>query len=229
MTSLVVSALESSNRVTASSPSSDPTWQVALLFPRQGAWTEGDYLALDARGQRFIELCDGHLEINEMPSFLHQELVRILLFAIARWIDEAQTARSRGKVSVAPLPLRLGAERWREPDILYFKGRPPLHRGYPTAADLVVEVVTDTPDDRRRDTVVKRAEYAVAGIAEYWIVDPAPRTVVVLVLENGAYREHGVFAAGDVVEGRVLAGFRVDVEAMFAEAEAESAESDVDD
>jgi hypothetical protein len=36
--------------------------------------------------------------------------------------------------------------------------------------DLVVEVVSD--DSVERDYETKRAEYAAAGIPEYWIVDP---------------------------------------------------------
>ena len=39
-----------------------------------------------------------------------------------------------------------------------------------TGADLVIEVVS--PDDPDLDLVVKRQEYAQAGIPEYWIVDP---------------------------------------------------------
>jgi Uma2 family endonuclease len=37
-------------------------------------------------------------------------------------------------------------------------------------ADLVVEIVS--PDDVERDIVIKRADYAEAGIPEYWIVNP---------------------------------------------------------
>jgi Uma2 family endonuclease len=43
---------------------------------------------------------------------------------------------------------------------------------YWEGADLVMEVVSSHDEDRRRDLVVKREEYARAGIAEYWIVDP---------------------------------------------------------
>lgn len=51
-------------------------------------------------------------------------------------------------------------------------------------ADLVVEVVSE--DDPERDTKVKRADYASAGIPEYWIVNPLDNTITVLVLEGTA-------------------------------------------
>lgn len=52
---------------------------------------------------------------------------------------------------------------------------------------LVVEVVS--PDQANRDYRYKRSEYAVRGIAEYWIVDPAQQRVTVLEWVEGLYEE----------------------------------------
>ena len=60
-----------------------------------------------------------------------------------------------------------------------------IHEKFWEGADLVMEVVSD--DDRRRDVVTKRLEYAKAGIAEYWIVDPQQATITVLKLADGKY------------------------------------------
>lgn len=30
----------------------EPTWELTTYFPRQGEWTEGQYLALESRGGR---------------------------------------------------------------------------------------------------------------------------------------------------------------------------------
>ena len=50
---------------------------------------------------------------------------------------------------------------------------------------LVIEVVS--PDDPARDYRYKRSEYAVRGIPEYWIVDPAKEQISVLTLNEGFY------------------------------------------
>jgi Uma2 family endonuclease len=50
---------------------------------------------------------------------------------------------------------------------------------------LVVEVVS--PDDPARDYRYKRSEYAVRGIPEYWIIDPAQKQILVLTLIEGFY------------------------------------------
>ena len=95
-------------------------------------------------------------------------------------------------------------------------------RGEPfwTGADLVVEVLS--PDDPDRDLVVKRAEYAAAGIGEYWIVDPERETVTVLGLaadsrRTSDYVEHGAFGRGARVTSRVLPGLGFEADAVFDE------------
>jgi Uma2 family endonuclease len=51
----------------------------------------------------------------------------------------------------------------------------------------VIEVVS--PDDSARDYRFKRSEYAVRGVPEYWIVDPAQKQVLILTLVEGFYDE----------------------------------------
>ena len=81
---------------------------------------------------------------------------------------------------------------------------------YWLGADLVLEVVV--PDDPARDHVVKRGDYAEAGIPEYWIVDPRAGTVTVLVMRGDAYVEH---RHGETAVSTVVEGFGVEVDAIF--------------
>jgi Uma2 family endonuclease len=60
-----------------------------------------------------------------------------------------------------------------------------------------------------RDTKLKRADYAEAGIPEYWIVNPADETITVLTLDGAAYAEHGAFRRGMSAAFALLAGFVV--------------------
>jgi hypothetical protein len=53
-------------------PTTEPTWDIAKLFPDQGYWDEDDYLHLP--GRRLIEFADGSIEVLEMPSERHQRL-----------------------------------------------------------------------------------------------------------------------------------------------------------
>ena len=114
-------------------------------------------------------------------------------------------ALGSGEVFFAPLPIRLWPGKFRDPDIVYLKpGRISDPHHQPQGADLVVEVVSEDDEDRRRDLETKRQEYAEAGIAEYWIVDPKERKITVLKLEGSAYRLHGEFGHGATVSSALL-------------------------
>ncbi len=168
-----------------------PAWEVALLFPAQGAWSEEEYLRLDTN--QLVEFSNGYIEVLPMPSDRHQAIVGFL-FVLFRKLADA----TGGIVRMAPLRLRLYPNKIREPDLLFINSAsdPRRQEAYWTGADLVVEVVS--PDDRERDLVVKRQEYAQAGIPEYWIVDPQAETITVLKLESDRYVEHGVFGRGEI-------------------------------
>ena len=71
--------------------------------------------------------------------------------------------------------MRIRDGKFREPDLaaLLDRADPRNQDRFWLGADLALEVVS--PDDPDRDFVAKRADYAEAGIAEYWIVDPKAR------------------------------------------------------
>jgi Uma2 family endonuclease len=193
-----------------SSTIGEPVWEIARLFPEQGAWSEADYLALDTN--RLIEFNHGVLEFLPMPTLLHQLIALFFRDAFKAYL----AARRGGLVVVAPYRLRLEPGKYREPDVLVMLDHndPRIGNDYTDYADLVVEVVSES--NRKHDEVTKRAEYAKAGIAEYWIVDPERSRIVVLRLEGDAYAEHGVFGPGERATSALLAGFEVDADAALA-------------
>ncbi len=195
----------------ASAPG-EPSWPVALLFPVQGQWTEADYLALQKRTNRLVELSDGSIEVLPMPSPFHQRIVRFL----SRLLETCVAALGSGEVLFAPLPIRLWPGKFRDPDIVYLRpGRIADPRHQPQGADLVMEVVSEDEEDRQRDLETKRQEYAQAGIAEYWIVDPQQQRILVWSLDGSAYRLHGEFGRGATASSVLLPSFSVAVDAVF--------------
>lgn len=190
----------------------EPVWELANLFPNQGTWTEEDYLALDTG--RLIEYSKGYLEFPPMPTMSHQDIVSFLHDLLRIFVTKHQL----GKVYFAPVPVKLGRQEYREPDV-FFISTPRVAEAagkYPSGADLVMEVVSGSPADRDRDLVRKRRDYALAGIPEYWIVDPQEEVVIVLRLEGNEYAEHGRFVAGDTATSALLPGFAVPVADVWA-------------
>lgn len=187
--------------------SGSPTWEIAELFPTQGNWSEEEYLAL--QGNHLIEFSDGFLEFLPMPTTSHQLIVAYLYGLLLAFIR----AGDLGIVLFAPLRVRVRRGEFREPDIVFMamEHEDRIGEKFWNGADLVVEVVSGAKEDRKRDLVEKRRDYARAGIAEYWIVDPEEQRVTVLRLAGKRYVVHGEFAKGTAATSHLLRGFQVDV------------------
>lgn len=191
---------------------------MALLYPRQGEWTEDDYFSLVDGENRLIELDKGRLEILPMPGLSHQDIV---LYFIDVLRTHLRSIRDKGKVSMAPVSVRLWPGTLREPDVFYLSAtRLKRTHEYPDGADLVLEVVSGSAKDRKRDLVTKRKQYAKAGISEYWIADPTSQTVTVLTLDptKPVYRVHGTFKPGAQAASNYFPGFTVNVAELFTAA-----------
>jgi len=189
----------------------EPVWDIALLFPAQGAWTEAEYMALETN--HLVEFSNGHLEVLSMPTRSHQQIVLFLYRLLFDFVAD----RRLGTLLIAPFRVRLWPGKFREPDLIFMAAahRAREHNDYFEGADLVVEVVSGEPSDRERDLVIKRGEYARAGIQEYWLVDPQLETVTVLTLRGDSYVTHGIFRRGESARSPLLTGFAAAVDAIL--------------
>jgi Uma2 family endonuclease len=196
-----------------------PTWEIAYLFPAQGAWTEDDYLSLENKlGHHIrVELANGCLEVLPVPTEIHQDIIAFLFDMLRGFIRPMKL----GKVSFSGIRVRTrpnDPKHYREPDIAFMKAENAHRRRneWWDGADLLMEVVSGSPDDRKRDYEIKTAEYASAHVAEYWIVDPEERLIRVLKLDGDKYKIHGDFTAGMTATSVLLPGFVVSADETFA-------------
>ena len=187
------------------------TWEVAYLFPEQGEWSETEYMFL--RPSRQVEFTDGYIEVLPVPKQSHQLILDFLLQALRAFV----LARKLGKVLFAPLRVQIRPGKFREPDIVFMKTEHADRLGeeFWVGADLVVEIVSDDARSRERDLEKKRADYAEAGIPEYWIVDPIEERITVLRLAGQQYETYGEFTRGAQAASALLAGFAVEVNAIL--------------
>ncbi|NOK58241.1 MAG: Uma2 family endonuclease [Chloroflexi bacterium AL-W] len=184
---------------------------VLTLDALQGLWTEAQYLKMTDSNRRLVEFTDGMLAVLPMPTDRHQMICQFLFLAFLTFVQPFN-----GVVQFAPLRVQLRPGIFREPDLVLLCDAHNSRRQnqFWLGADLVVEVVS--PDDPNRDTVQKRAEYAEAGIPEYWIVDPRTEQIIVLCLVEDTYQEHGVFSTDTTATSVLLEGFAITVADVFA-------------
>jgi len=162
------------------------------------------------------ELVDGLLVEEEMPSFVHEFLMVLLARLFVDWV-----VPRGGFLAGSDVKYALGTSRGRKPDLsLYLPGSPPPPPTGPISEppDLVVEILSPTPRDGRRDRVDKVAEYAAFGIRYYWILDPQLRSLEILELGQDGRYSHALGASSGVVESPPgCDGLRVDLDALWAE------------
>lgn len=195
------------------SANGEPAWEAAYMLPLQGSWSEEDFFRFHTN--RMAELVSGRLEILPMPTWLHQLILEWLFDHIR---DHLRNHQVGGKVLMAPLPTRLFSGTVREPDLLYVRPEhfPTDVRGYPNQIDMAVEIVSSGAEARQRDYIDKRIDYAKAGIAEYWIVDPDEERLILLTLVGSEYQLAQECGRGEIARSRLLPGLEVPVDAVWA-------------
>ncbi len=193
-----------------------PAWDLALLYPPQGQWSEEEYLSLTDSTKWLVEYTDGKIEVLSMPTIEHQLIVQSLFLALYSLV----TPPKLGVVLFAPTRVYFKPKKYREPDIVFnFMARHARSGNrYYQGADLVMEVVSDDLESHKRDWEQKRLDYAEGKVPEYWIVDPQLEKITVLTLLGDAYVEYGVFTAGEAATSKLLTGFAVHVTDVFAAA-----------
>jgi Uma2 family endonuclease len=161
------------------------------------------------------ELVDGYLEDEEMPDAVHELAVTWLTALVRMWLGAS------GFVFGSEVKLAIFQKTGRKADIsVYLPGRaaPPRRGPLTDPPDVVVEVVTPTPRDERRDRVEKMEEYARFGVRWYWIVDPALGTFEIFSLEaDGRYKKSVGVTQGVIDPVPGCEGLRLDVDALWTE------------
>ena len=168
-----------------------------------------DWLDTDTRA----DWVNGRIEILASPAALsHQEAGGFLYKVLGFYVE----AHDLGQLIFAPYVMRLAAiARGREPDLIFVrKDRTHLlTRHYLDGpADLAIEIVS--PESDKRDRKIKFAEYQVAGVREYWLIDPDKQTAEFYRLDEDGY-ELAALAEDGFYHSQVIAGFRLHIDWLW--------------
>ena len=191
----------------------DPKTRQAINTPyliRIPGWTLERYLE-EAPENAFWEFVRGEVIMHSPVRAEHQDLVVWLTILLRLYCERRELGC---KVLTGPAAVQILPDVVREPDIFLLAPEDAAKaRGVPIRARprLVVEVVS--PSTRTLDRVEKAYDYALAGIPEYWVVDPELKEVLFHTLEGDRYRVQR-FSQGRL-ESRILPGFWLDVAWLF--------------
>lgn len=145
-----------------------------------------DEFLLWSKNNIHAEWVEGKVLLMSPTSSRHQVLVVFLVTLLNLYVS----TRNLGVIFTAPYQMRLHQPpRGREPDILFVAqaNRGQITKQYLDGpADLVVEIIS--PESSGRDRGEKFYEYEMAGVREYWLIDPQREQVEFYQLdEQGHY------------------------------------------
>jgi Uma2 family endonuclease len=177
---------------------------------RDAPWTYEDLRDLPEDGTRH-EIIEGTLYEMTGPNGAHILTVSNLVILLLPLVQ-----RVGGRLITAVADVFFAGADPVEPDIavLLPGGAVVSSRGIEGAPDLVIEVFS--PSNQAHDLLTKRALYERGGVREYWLVDPAARTIEILTLEDDRYRSLGAAAGDESVVSPLLAGEPFRAAAAFA-------------
>lgn len=173
-----------------------------------------DLESLPENGNRY-EVIDGELYVTTAPHLRHQVTQGQTALVLGKWNEES------GLGWVLPGP---GVIFTREdaviPDLVWVsRERLPLilrHDGHLHAApELVVEVLSPGAKNEHRDREAKLKLYSAWGVAEYWLLDPMVRTMLIYRRVQAKLELAGTLGVTDELTSPLLPGFRVTVGTLF--------------
>jgi Uma2 family endonuclease len=172
--------------------------------------TIDDYAALGEADHGRVELQEGSLVMSPSPTPDHNVAGLALAMALAAQLPAHLEVVPDVDVDLA-LVGRGEPATARRPDLVVIdrsvRPRVRAEGGMIRASEVLVAIEIVSAGSRRTDNIVKRAEYADAGIPHYWIVDlDDPVTVLACHLtDEFGYRDNGV------VKGRFVSSVPFEV------------------
>ena len=181
---------------------------------KESRYTYADYSKWDDDAR--YELIDGvSYLMSPAPSRTHQELLTNIFGQLYNFLKDKPC-----KVYPAPFDVRLNAagdddDTVVQPDIVVICDKSKLDdKGCNGAPDMVIEILS--PSSAARDRVLKFNRYLQAGVREYWIVEPAGRTVIIHRLESGKYVTNA-YSETDAAPVSILEGCVINLADVFAD------------
>ncbi|MBD2066217.1 Uma2 family endonuclease [Leptolyngbya sp. FACHB-671] len=192
----------------------------AIAMTQAKLLTYEEYLQRPYDGRR-TEFIDGEIVELNPPRGRHTDIAMYLYRKLEGYFeDQGLLLVARVYAAQVQIPPSGGKIRGRVPDVfvctteqwealqdqtaVFRVGNPPL---------MAIEVVS--PGNAQVDIGAKRAEYADAGVQEYWIVNALEGYISVWTLGGRFYEEFGTFSADETVRSKVFPNLKLSVAQVF--------------
>lgn len=178
-------------------------------------WASADIELLPDDGKRY-EIIDGELFMSRQPDWHHQRACGQCFFFLQSWCN----LTGQGKPNFAP-GLIFADDEDVAPDVVWISndrltvalekdGK--LHY----APELVIEVLSFTGNNERRDREAKLKLYSRREVLEYWLLDWRKKEVEIYRRKRSKLALSATLTAKDTVTTPLLKGFSCKVADLFS-------------
>lgn len=165
------------------------------------------------------EFINGEVVVHSPAKKRHLTVTKLLSRLISFYCD----LKNLGETFHEKAMIALSRNDY-EPDIVFFKAEKAAHFDeeqvlFP-APDFAVEVLSKKTE--KIDRTIKKEDYALNGIQEYWIIDPNKQMIEQYLLLQPAdktYFEPYRYRKGEDITSQAITGFTIPVAALFDEQE----------
>ena len=161
-----------------------------LTIDNSKVWTVEDYLLLGETSTP-CQLIDGDLIRSPSPTPHHQLILGNLYDVL-----KLNAKKTDAIVFFAPMDLYIDKQNVLQPDLLFISKENNgiiTHRGIEGVPDLVVEIIS--PSNIFTDK--KKKIYQQIGVKEFWIVDPANKTLEIYSKSQADLDTPSLFLVGE--------------------------------
>jgi Uma2 family endonuclease len=183
-------------------------------FTEQVRWTIADLAGFPDNGNRY-EIIDGELFVTRAPHLDHQDIIGSIYAALLHW----SRSSGLGKPFITP-GIIFSESDSVIPDLIWIshERRSQLtdSSGHLTGApELIVEVLSDSAKDKKRDRETKLKLYSIEGVLEYWIVNRQQQAIEVYRRENGILKKVVTWFKTDRIASPLLPEFSCEVASLY--------------
>ena len=184
-----------------------------VILEKKMTWQEFREMEVDEQDNSIYELINGILMRRTSPSIKHQIVSRNLTEALGLFLK----ANPIGQYLYAPTDVFFDEHNGVVPDVSFVKKERlfVIENGeyINGAPDLIIEIIS--PGSVKRDRVEKKELYEKFAVKEYWLIDPANKTVEIFTIQKNAYILKAFLEMEGQLTSDMLQGFEIDLSELF--------------
>lgn len=187
-------------------------------------FTVDDLANLSDDGNQY-EVIEGELYVTAAPGDAHQGVIEALTVALGAWRRAGGGGRLRSGIGLifsrhdGVIPDLVWASPDQVPAMLINPATGKRDGKWHLAPALAIEILSPGRENAERDRETKLTLYGRRGVREYWIVDPANRSVEIYRRRAGILDLVTTALADEMLTSPLLPGFALPVADLFEDIE----------